>query len=342
MIAVERGTTRVAVDRPERRAALPFEPADVIDHPSGYLALSSKDARFVAPDLGGFVAYREQGRHLIAFGGVHAPDRHRAALLDRFLAFATAAGRRVVAVQVREDQVQLFTGRGFTVNQLGTSFALTLRQFSLRGTARMRLRNKLQRARHAGVRVIEVGRDVPRDDGVFAELAAISAEWLTAKARPELQFMVGEIGGPEDTSRRIFLAVDGEDRALGFITYVPAWGARPGWLHDLTRRRPGIPPGVMELVNVTAIQRMQAEGAPFLHFGFTPFIVDGPEPESASRIAAWVVGTLRRHGRRLYPADSQADYKLKWGPDVIEREYVAARPLSLRAVVDLLRLTRSI
>jgi hypothetical protein len=35
-------------------------------------------------------------------------------------------------------------------------------------------------------------------------------------------------------------------------------------------------------------------------------------------------------------------YKLKWAPEYIEPEYVAARPLSLRAIVDLLLLTRSI
>jgi hypothetical protein len=35
-------------------------------------------------------------------------------------------------------------------------------------------------------------------------------------------------------------------------------------------------------------------------------------------------------------------YKLKWGPTVIEPEYLACRPLSLRAIWDLLVLTRSL
>jgi hypothetical protein len=33
---------------------------------------------------------------------------------------------------------------------------------------------------------------------------------------------------------------------------------------------------------------------------------------------------------------------MKWAPDYVEHEYVAARPLSFRAVIDLLLLTRSI
>jgi len=48
--------------------------------------------------------------------------------------------------------------------------------------------------------------------------------------------MMGEIGVPEETRRRIFVAVDAADKTVGFITYVPVWGRTPGYLHDLTRR----------------------------------------------------------------------------------------------------------
>jgi lysylphosphatidylglycerol synthetase-like protein (DUF2156 family) len=153
--------------------------------------------------------------------------------------------------------------------------------------------------------------------------------------------MIGEIGGPEDRRRRVFATVDPAGDLLGFITYVPAWGERPGYLHDLTRRAPEAPPGTMELCNVTAIERLHAEGVEYLHFGFTPFVVGGTEHPSANRLAAWAVRQLYRRGRVVYPAESQAHYKLKWGPD-IEREYIAARPLSIRAIVDLLLLTRSV
>lgn len=320
----------------------PFDPTVVVDHPSGFLALAPRNTRFTADGVPGFVAFRERGRHLIAFGGVHAPREAQATLLDRFLAHAERRDRRVIAVQVRQSQVPLFADRGFTVNQLGSSFAVTLSRFSLAGAPRMQLRNKIARARRAGLRVVEVGRDVPSDERTFQDLEAVSAAWLAAKRRKELEFMIGELGRPGDPHRRIFVALDRDDRALGFITYVPAWGERRGYLHDLTRRRPDAPPGTMELVNATAIARMIADDVGHLHFGFTPFIVDGPEPPGASRLAAAAVRLLRRHGAAVYPAETQAAYKLKWGPDVIEPEYLAACPLSLRAIVDLLLLTRSI
>lgn len=336
------GVRALERDDPAVATAPPAEPALWIDHPSGYLALARANQRFTLPDQPGFIAYRAHGRHWIALGGVLAPAPARPALLDAFLVAAAGARRHVLVVQVRGDQVALFRTRGFVVNQLGTSFGLALQGFDLRGTAKMQLRNKISRARKAGLVALELGRDLPRDAAAYADLDAVSAAWLRGKGKPELQFMIGELGGPADEARRVFLVRDAQARPLGFITYVPAWGQRPGYLHDLTRRVPDAPPGVLELANATAIERLRAEGVPYLHFGFTPFVVDVDEPEADSRIAAWLVRLLYRHGALVYPAASQSHYKLKWGPAVIEREYLAARPLSLRGILDLLRLTRSL
>src|SRR5262249_14591195 len=142
---------------------------------------------------------------------------------------------RVAAVQVRESQVDLFAGRGFTVNQLGSTYAVSLKSFSLAGSAKMQLRNKIQKARRLGLKVVELGRDVPRDALWFAKLHTISGLWLESKGKKELDFMVGEIGGPDDQDRRIFLVLDAGENPIAFISYVPVWGnERPGYLHDLT------------------------------------------------------------------------------------------------------------
>jgi lysylphosphatidylglycerol synthetase-like protein (DUF2156 family) len=314
----------------------------MIDHPSGFLALTSRNQRFSLDGVPGFVSYREQGRHLIALGGVHAPASTRAKLLDGFLAEAAHRRRRVLAVQVRDDQTELFRSRGFTINRLGSTYGMDLERFSLAGTRRMKLRNKIKRARAAALRVLEVGRELPADASTFAQLATISAAWLHDKKKKELDFMIGELGSPGDPQRRIFVVVDATDTPVGFITYVPAWGARPGWLHDLTRRLPDAPVGAMELCNAHAINRLKETGARYLHFGFTPFVLCGRELPGASRLLAWVLRLLGRFGRWLYPARSQVEYKLKWAPELVEPEFVAARPLSLRAIIDLLFLTRSV
>lgn len=323
-------------------AASEMLPAALLDHPSGFLALSPKNQRFVMPGVPGFIAYREQGRHLISMGGVHAPEPSRAVILDGFLALAESRRRRVIAVQIRDGQADLFRERGFVVNQLGTTYGLRLKGFSLSGGKRMKLRHKIKQAREAGLCVKELGKDAPRDERAFADLHSISAAWLREKRKKELDFMVGEIGRPEDEERRIFVVEGASGQRIGFITYVPAWGARPGYLHDLTRRLPDAPHGAMELCNARAMERLSAEGAEHLHFGFTPFLADGREGPGHSPVLAWFVKMLGRYGSVIYPAHSQVSYKRKWGPDVAEPELIALRPLSLRAIFDLLILTRSL
>jgi len=316
--------------------------AALIDHPSGFLTLSSSNQHFTVPGISGFISFREQGRHLIALGGVQALESQQGVLLDHLLEFASSRRRHVLVVQLRAEQVPLFRDRGFSINQLGTSFGLSLANFTLRGTRKMQLRNKISHARTSGLKVVEFGVDWPRNPASYAELHAVSGAWLRAKRKKELDFMIGEIGQPEDRRRRIFAAVDPSERCVAFITYVPSWGRTPGYLHDLSRRLPSATPGALELCNARAIEVMIGERVPYLHFGFTPFVVGGPEFPGANRLAAWAMPLMYRYGSAIYPAASQAHYKLKWTPDIIEREYLAASPLSVRAVFDLLLLTRSL
>jgi lysylphosphatidylglycerol synthetase-like protein (DUF2156 family) len=84
-------------------------------------------------------------------------------------------------------------------------------------------------ARWAGLRVAEVGRELPRDEYTFVKLHAISASWLRGKGK-ELDFMIGEIGSPAEPERRIFVVMDGGASPVGFITYVPAWGKTPTFM----------------------------------------------------------------------------------------------------------------
>ncbi len=315
------------------------------DHPSGFLALSQRNQRFSLPSCEGFISYREQGHHLFLFGGVHAPVMNREHLLDEFIRMAEKKRRQLVSVQVRLSQAELFRSRGFTLNQLGTSYGLRLQNYSLAGKARMKLRNKIRRAQALDISIHEVGHELVRGPATFSLLQEVSERWLCGKAKKELDFMIGELGGPDQPQRRIFVAIQGRGTAarwLGFITYVPVHGEQSGYLHDLTRRLPDAPPGTMELCNSVAMERLRADGATYLHFGFTPFVTSGEEPQGANRLLAWLIRKLARYGQFIYPAQTQVDYKMKWGPDLIEPELVAVRPLSIRAIWDLLILTRSI
>jgi lysylphosphatidylglycerol synthetase-like protein (DUF2156 family) len=68
-----------------------------------------------------------------------------------------------------------------------------------------------------------------------------------------------------------------------------------------------------------------AEGARWLHFGFTPFtgLTDEFGTASRSRWFRWLVGQLGARGAAVYPAATQLAYKEKWAPHAVIPEYVA-------------------
>jgi lysylphosphatidylglycerol synthetase-like protein (DUF2156 family) len=316
-------------------------------NPSAFLALNSRTEHFSVPGIDGLVAYRRAGRrHLVQLGGVFADPASQDALLQEFLAFARRERRRVVAVQLMREDAERYAAAGFTVNQLGADYSRSLATFSLAGKKHMQLRNKISRARRAGVTVVELPADDSLPAGLRAQLSAIDAAWLRAKGRhvKELDFMVGERGGPAASMRRLLVALDGDGKVLAHISFSPVYGERSGWLHDLSRRSPDAPPGALELVVVTAVEKFTQEGASYLHFGFTPFTSLDEEHELPrhSGLASRIVRLLAERGSAIYPAADQLAYKEKWGPDLVQPEYVAFQGrVSLGAVWSLLRLTNA-
>jgi lysylphosphatidylglycerol synthetase-like protein (DUF2156 family) len=314
------------------------------ENPSAFLALNDGTSWFTAPEIDGLIAYRLAGRRtMVQLGGAFADPADQPGLLTAFIEFARAQRRRVVSVQLMRPDAELYSRHGFVVNQFGADYARALPDFNLRGKKHMQLRNKVSRARRAGVTARE---EDPETAGLEAALVEVDQAWLHSKGShvKELEFMVGERGGPAQQLRRLFVARDETGQVIAYVSFSPAYGARSGWLHDLSRRHPDAPPGVLELIVVTAVEAFQAEGALFLHFGLTPFTNLAPEHEvaGASPVTARILRLLAVHGSAIYPAADQLAYKEKWGLDLVEPEYVAFQGrLTLRALWDLLRLTNA-
>lgn len=312
------------------------------DHSSMALALNQGVDHFLAPGEAGMVAYRRIGKTMVQICGPFCPPEQRERTLESFLGFARDQGCSVVAVQLRRCDVDAYAERGFSVNQFGCSYSIDLRQFTLKGTRFMKVRNKISRARRLGVTVSEAS-----DGGEDPELSGIDSEWLRGKGRHvnELSFLVGERGGSGAPLRRIFVARL-DEQPLAYVTYSPVLGSeRPGWLYDLTRRRPSVPPGTIELIFVTALEELRERGAEWLHLGLTPFVGLAEEFELPARSAliTYLGRQLAEHGEFVYPARSQETFKLKWAPSVIEPEYIAFQGgPSMRATLGLLRLTKVI
>ncbi|MEI5524969.1 DUF2156 domain-containing protein [Streptomyces brasiliscabiei] len=310
------------------------------ENPSAFLALNADNKVFIG-GAGELVAYREAGRFFIQFGGVFGPRDRQPAVLREFRRYARERRRRIVGIQLQRADADVYAAEGFTLNQVGCSYSVCLPEFTLRGSRFMKLRNKISRARRGGLEVREVSFTECRES-----VERIDAAWLRGKGRhvKEIEFLVGEIGGPVQRLRRLFLGtLDGVP--VAYISYSPAYGARAGWLHDLSRRLPDSPPGVMEAINATALDAFSREGSGWLHFGFTPFtgLDASHEVSPSSALTARFLRLLAEKGEAVYPAAGQLAYKEKWGPHLVSPEYLAFEGgASLRAVWHVLRVTKSV
>jgi len=293
------------------------------DNPSAFLALNQGNEYFTAPGIDGVVTYRPFGnRYWIQFAGASAAPERRGALDAEFAAAASAAGRRVIAVQLMRGDALRAAANGWTVNQFGTSYSIDLADFSLRGRKFVKTRNMITRSRREGVTVSEVDPALVRD-----RLAEIDASWLRDKGWhvKEMRFLIGEREGPGAAHRRTFVATAG-DRVVAYVSYAPVFGSRPGWLYDLTRRSPDAPPGVIEHIFAEAAETLRADGAGWLHLGLTPFVGRDQDNEiegAANKLTGRLVDLIERRGAFLYPAAGQLAFKLKWRPQVVTPEYVA-------------------
>ncbi|MFF5569115.1 DUF2156 domain-containing protein [Streptomyces sp. NPDC012623] len=290
------------------------------ENASAFLALNSGNSTFTAPGLDGVIVYRRTGRHAVQFGGPFAAPDAYDPLLESFRRYVKEEELSLVGVQLQRADAERYARHGFTVNQIGASWAVTLADFTLRGTRFMQLRNKISRAHRNGLEIKEV---VAED--WLREVATIDEAWLGGKdGAGQLEFLVGQVGGAVQPLRRLFAGtIDGAP--VAYISYSPVYGERAGWMHDLSRRIPSGSPGLMEAINAHAIEVFRSEGVKWLHFGFTPFTGLDPshELEGHSPAFQWLMHALWAEGAALYPAQTQLSYKQKWAPDALIPEYVA-------------------
>lgn len=229
---------------------------------------------------------------------------------------------------------------GYNIAALGSEALVDL-PFSLAGAGKSDLRRALNRSLNAGARVQEISaRDFPRLAG---EIENANAEWLKERPlfRREFRFLARPFVPNYQRGERRFLAFQ-HGRAVGLAVYDPiiSNGSPCGYFEAIIRSYRASPPGVRDLLTVTAINQFSAEGVSRVSLGLCPF---RPAPDSAdlinSHLTDLALKIFYRCGERVFNCRGLAFHKSRYRPCFKTVYFATLSPFVLNELYQVCRLS---
>ena len=179
---------------------------------------------------------------------------------------------------------------------------------------RRSLRAQFNRARNKGVAVREMLIDEARSD---LRLRRCLHDWLESKGLPPLHFVIEPETLDRLENRRVFVAERGRE-VVAFLTLLPI-PQRAGWLTEQFPHHPTAPNGTVELMMDTAIRELADDGYEYITLGISPLSKRANIDRFDNPIwLTFLLGWMRRHGRRFYNFDGLDHFKSKLSPEYWE------------------------
>jgi len=283
-----------------------------------YLALLGDKQLLFSDDGSAFVMYGVEGRSFIAMGDPIGAPRDRKDLAWEFRELADRHGASTVFYQVRMHNLPLYLDMGLSLLKLGEEARVPLRDFSMDGGARKRLRRIIRVVEADGGRFEMLrGTDL---DGVMPQLRAVSDSWLGARGTREKGFSLGF--WDERYLRQTSVAV--VKRGEEIVAFANLWeGAdKEEVTVDLMRYTSSAPEGVMEYLFVELMLWGSAAG--FAHFNLGMAPLSGLENRQLAPIWNRMGALLFKHTENFYNFQGLRGFKQKFDP-VWEPRYLASR-----------------
>jgi phosphatidylglycerol lysyltransferase len=288
---------------------------------TSYVLLEGPKRYFISPRVDGFIAYQISAG-VPVIGGDPVCDPNDAHLLLQ--EFETAMnGRPICAYQVSPELLRAYRRAGFEDVQIGNEAVFNLCSFSLAGGQMELVRAATNKARRAGVVILEHHPFSLGAAEVNKELRAVSDEWLRAKGNHEMGFLLGSPDFASRSAKRYFVARSGggEGRIEGFIVCEPIYG-RNGYYLDCTRRRVDAIRGTMELLTSEIFRRLRDEGFDIGSMGLAPLArLDDPDLGRHPRLTRLMKFVYERV-EGAYDFKQLYRYKAKYHPHAWERRYL--------------------
>jgi len=277
-----------------------------------YLALEDDKLLFFSEGVPGVVAYTITGDFVVVLGDPICAADDFPVVLREFYTFCAAGDYTVAFLGTTAAYLQQYAAMGFDWIKASEEACLDLTGFTLAGSARAKMRSKVNGATHAGVTVHEYRPLERRDRRIEHAFDAISTEWLRQKKTGELGFVVGGVNVREPLDRRYFYARDAAGEIVGFHVFLPYAGLT-GYVVDVTRRRAGAPAGVTEKITAEAFLQFKAEGCTVASLGGAPLAHMG-EADNPHPVADRALSLIYERGNGFYGFRDLRRSKNKYGP----------------------------
>jgi lysylphosphatidylglycerol synthetase-like protein (DUF2156 family)/membrane associated rhomboid family serine protease len=283
-----------------------------------HLTTWAGNSYWFAPSGRTFVAYRVEGGVAITTGDPVGPPEDRQPALDAFVEFCGAHHWTVCLYSVTEAVKHVTDGYGWPSLQVAEETVLPLGSLAFTGKKFQDIRTSISRAGKSGITAEWITyRSAPLS--IRDQIEAISEEWVSDKALPEMGFTLGGLDELEDPAVRCLIAVDAERTIHGVTSWMPCYsdGEPIGWTLDFMRRRTGAAgegfKGVMEFLIGTAALDLQAQGAQFLSLSGAPLAQAHPDDDQAGvqRLLQVIGATMEP----VYGFRSLLRFKAKFQPD---------------------------
>jgi len=182
------------------------------------------------------VAYADTGDSWVAAGGPIAPSHRVVAVMERFAAAATAAGRRPRFFGIERDVSGVSSFRAL---HIGEQPVWNPQRWGTTLAGARSLREQLRRARAKGVRVRPVAPHEVADPSspLRCAIDRLLARWLATRAMPPLGF-VARLHLYNLPGQRMFFVAAHDERIVGLVVGVPVFARRGWFLEDVVRDPP--------------------------------------------------------------------------------------------------------
>lgn len=290
-------------------------------NPMAYMVLLNDKRYFFGEMVNGVLAYVVVNKVLVVCGDMICAAEDAAVFLGEIQRFAYKNQWKILFMDITEAFRTVYESHGFGLIKIGEDACIDLKQFSLSGKARAKVRANVNQAKKRELTVSEYKPLVLRDAAVERAMNDISKQWFKQKGA-ELGFMLGGMALENPLGRRYFYSKDNEGEMQAFIILVP-YANGQSYMVDVTRRRDDAANGAMEIIFAHAFEQLASEGVVWGNLGLCPLAnLDEDEKSITGQLFQFIYENLNG----IYGFKGLYQAKKKWAPTEWQPRYIACAP----------------